>query len=72
MRIRWTRRRWGGWCRVGPGHGSVVQVQGLDHFVYHGWINAGNGTNDGTKGRQVPRIHDGSPSRSQQLWPGVP
>ena len=68
---------------VGPGHGSVVQVQGLDHFVYHGWINAGNGTNDGTKGRQVlvdrivwdngwPRIHDGSPSRSQQLWPGVP
>lgn len=67
---------------VGPGHGSVVAVGGLDYFVYHGWVNAGNGTQDGAKGRHVlvdrieweegwPRIHDGTPSRSQQLWPGV-
>lgn len=68
---------------VGPGHGSVVTVHGLDYFVYHAWANAGNGKNDGAKGRQVlvdrivwengwPRIHDGTPSRMQQPWPGVP
>lgn len=67
---------------VGPGHGSVVAVQGLDYFVYHGWQNAGDGTQDAAKGRHVlvdriewengwPKIHDGTPSRSQQLWPGV-
>ena len=68
---------------VGPGHGSVVTVGGLDYFVYHAWANAGNGKNDGAKGRQVlvdrimwkdgwPQIHDGTPSRTQQAWPGVP
>lgn len=68
---------------VGPGHGSVVSIAGLDYFVYHAWTNAGNGTQSGDAGRQVlvdrivwdqswPKIHDGSPSRSQQLWPGVP
>jgi hypothetical protein len=68
---------------VGPGHGSVVQVGGLDYFVYHAWTNAGDGTNDGALGRNVlvdrivyengwPRIHDGTPSRSPQPWPGVP
>lgn len=67
---------------VGPGHGSIVQVNGLDYFVYHAWHNAGDGTQDGDKGRQVlvdridyeadwPRIHDGTPSRSPQMWPGV-
>jgi len=67
---------------VGPGHGSIVQVNGLDYFVYHAWHNAGDGTQNGDKGRQVlvdridyeadwPRIHDGTPSRSPQLWPGV-
>ena len=67
---------------VGPGHGSVVAVQGLDYLVYHSWVNAGDGTHDGAKGRHVlvdpivwedgwPRIHDGTPSRSPQLWPGV-
>ena len=65
---------------VGPGHCSVVAVNGLDYFVYHAWTNAGDGTN-GAGGRQVlvdridwvdgwPQIHDGSPSRSLQPWPG--
>jgi GH43 family beta-xylosidase len=68
---------------VGPGHGSVVQVEGLDYFVYHAWSNAGDGTHDGGKGRHDlvdrivyengwPKIHDGTPSRSPQAWPGVP
>jgi len=68
---------------VGPGHGTVISVQGLDYFVYHAWTNAGNGTHDDAKGRHVlvdrvvyeggwPRIHDGTPSRNKQLWPGVP
>lgn len=67
---------------VGPGHGSVVQVGGLDYFVYHAWRNAGDGTQNGEGGRKVlvdridwendwPKIHDGTPSRSSQLWPGV-
>lgn len=67
---------------VGPGHGSVIPVGGLDYFVYHAWRNKGDGTNDGA-GRMVlvdriiyengwPRIHDGTPSRSSQTWPGVP
>ena len=66
---------------VGPGHGSVVQVGGLDYFVYHAWRNKGDGTN-APGGRMVlvdrihyengwPRIGDNTPSRSQQLWPGV-
>jgi beta-xylosidase len=65
---------------VGPGHGSIVAVNGLDYFVYHAWTNAGDGTNGGG-GRQVlvdridwidgwPQIHDGSPSRALQPWPG--
>lgn len=67
---------------VGPGHGSVIPVGGLDYFVYHAWRNAGNGMQDNDGGRKVlvdrivyengwPRIHDGTPSRSQQPWPGV-
>ena len=68
---------------VGPGHGSVVTVSGIDYFVYHAWTNAGDGTHNGAAGRHVlvdridyeggwPRIHDGSPSRSLQPWPGTP
>ncbi|MDC0716823.1 family 43 glycosylhydrolase [Nannocystis bainbridge] len=68
---------------VGPGHGTLLPVGGLDYFVYHAWTNAGNGTQDGGKGRTVlvdrvwwengwPRIHDGSPSGSLQTWPGEP
>ena len=68
---------------VGPGHGTVLQVGELDYFVYHAWTNAGNGTQNGAMGRQVlvdridwqdgwPHIHDGTPSRSAQNWPGVP
>lgn len=68
---------------VGPGHGSVVTVGDIDYFVYHAWPNAGNGTHDTSAGRHVlvdrieyeggwPRIHDGSPSRSLQAWPGAP
>lgn len=64
---------------VGPGHGSIVTTGGMDYFVYHAWTNAGNGTNTG--GRNVlvdriqwvdgwPVIHDGTPSRSPQPWPG--
>lgn len=68
---------------VGPGHGSVVVVAGIDYFVYHAWPNAGDGTHDGGAGRHVlvdridyvdgwPRIHDGTPSRTLQPWPGDP
>jgi GH43 family beta-xylosidase len=66
---------------VGPGHGSVVAVGAKDYFVYHAWSNAGNGTQVAADGRQVlidridwkadwPVIHDGSPSRTPQPWPG--
>lgn len=68
---------------VGPGHGSLLAVGGRDYFVYHAWTNAGDGKHDGGKGRHVlvdrvdwesgwPRIHDGTPSRSLQSWPGEP
>lgn len=68
---------------VGPGHGSLVRVANLDYFVYHAWKNAGDGTQNQDAGRQIlvdrvrwndgwPTIHDGSPSRSEQRWPGVP
>lgn len=67
---------------VGPGHGSVVTTGGIDYFVYHAWPNAGDGTHDGAAGRHVlvdridyadgwPQIHDGTPSRSLQPWPGT-
>lgn len=66
---------------VGPGHGTVLAVEGLDYLVYHSWPNAGNGTHDGGAGRQGlvdridwidgwPSIHDGTPSRTWQPWPG--
>ena len=67
---------------VGPGHGSVLELEGMHYFVYHAWSNAGNGTHVQAQGRHVlvdrigwtedgwPRIHDGSPSRSLQPWPG--
>ncbi len=65
---------------VGPGHGSVVTVNGIDYFVYHAWTNAGDGTNAGG-GRHVlvdridwvdgwAQIGDGTPSRTRQPWPG--
>jgi GH43 family beta-xylosidase len=65
---------------VGPGHGSVVPLGDRDYFVYHAWDNDGTGKN-GPGGRKVlvdaiawqggwPRIHDGTPSRSLQVWPG--
>lgn len=68
---------------VGPGHGTVLAVAGLDYFFYHAWPNAGNGTHDGGAGRHGlvdridwvdgwPVIHDGTPSRSWQPWPGEP
>jgi hypothetical protein len=68
---------------VGPGHGSVVVVGGLDYFVYHAWHNDGSGNNDTSQGRNVlvdriqwqngwPVIHDGSPSRTPVPWPGEP
>jgi GH43 family beta-xylosidase len=80
----WTKRgdpilenneRW-----VGPGHGSVVRAGTTDYFVYHAWQNAGNGQ-AAPGGRHVlvdrirwedgwPAIHDGTPSRSPQPWPG--
>lgn len=66
---------------VGPGHGSVIDVGGLDYFVYHAWTNKGDGTHKGDAGRSDlvdrivweggwPKIHDGSPSHSRQPWPG--
>jgi arabinan endo-1,5-alpha-L-arabinosidase len=66
---------------VGPGHGSVVRIGNVDYFVYHAWTNAGDGTHLQAQGRHVlvdridwaegwPVIHDGSPSRTPQPWPG--
>lgn len=66
---------------VGPGHGTVVKVHGIDYFVYHAWVEKG-GVHDQSQGRNVlvdridwdggwPHIHDGTPSRTWQVWPGV-
>ncbi len=68
---------------VGPGHGSVVSVNGLDYFVYHAWTNRGDGLALTADGRQVlvdrirwvngwPQIANGSPSIAAQRWPGEP
>jgi GH43 family beta-xylosidase len=69
---------------VGPGHGSVVTVAGVDYFVYHAWANNGEGKQDESKGRRDlvdritwaddgwPKIADGSPSDVPQPWPGEP
>lgn len=67
---------------VGPGHGSVVPVGDQDWFVYHAWVNDGSGSNLESAGRRVlldridwvddwPVIHDGTPSRTPQPWPGA-
>lgn len=59
---------------MGPGHGSVVSVNGGDLFVYHAWR-----VSDG-KGRFVlvdvidwadgwPAINDGTPSEDYMPWP---
>ncbi|HEY8141178.1 MAG TPA: family 43 glycosylhydrolase [Kofleriaceae bacterium] len=59
---------------MGPGHGSVVSVNGGDLFVYHAWR-----VSDG-KGRFVlvdlidwvdgwPAINDGTPSDDYMPWP---
>lgn len=64
---------------VGPGHGTVLDLGGVDYFVYHAWVNAGDGS-QGPGGRRIlidridwvdgwPRIGDGTPSRSPQPWP---
>jgi len=66
---------------VGPGHGTVLELEGAAYFFYHAWTNAGDGTNLGGPGRNGlidriewvdgwPSIHDGSPSRTWQPWPG--
>lgn len=68
---------------VGPGHGSVVSIEGEDFFVYHAWANNGQGQQDPEKGRRNlvdritwadgwPTISDGSPSDVWQTWPGEP
>ncbi len=65
---------------VGPGHGSVIGTRGGDYFVYHAWRNAGDGTHDAAKGRNVlldriewvndwPVINGGKPSSTPQLGP---
>ena len=67
---------------VGPGHGTVLTIDGLDYFFYHAWTNAGDGTHLQAQGRHGlvdrivwvdgwPTIHDGTPSRSLQPWPGT-
>ncbi len=65
---------------VGPGHGSVVTIGDVMQFVYHAWAAAADGTN-GPGGRRVlvdkitwgtdgwPRIGNGSPSTTLQVWP---
>ena len=66
--------------RARPRHGASPS-RGADYFVYHAWPNAGNGTHDGGAGRHGlvdridwidgwPSIHDGTPSRTWQPWPG--
>jgi GH43 family beta-xylosidase len=66
---------------VGPGHGTVLELEGAQYFFYHAWTNAGDGTNLHPPGRHGlvdriawvdgwPAIHDGTPSRSWQPWPG--
>jgi GH43 family beta-xylosidase len=66
---------------VGPGHGTVLELDGAQYFFFHAWTNAGDGTNLGGAGRNGlldriewvdgwPQIHDGSPSRTWQPWPG--
>lgn len=68
---------------VGPGHGSIVAIEGEDFFVYHAWPAAPGGGHDQAAGRHVlvdriawgedgwPTIHDGTPSRTPQVWPGA-
>jgi GH43 family beta-xylosidase len=66
---------------VGPGHGTVLELGGTQYFFFHAWTNAGDGTNLAAAGRNGlvdridwvdgwPQIHDGSPSRTWQPWPG--
>jgi beta-xylosidase len=66
---------------VGPGHGTVLALAGAHYFFFHAWTNAGNGTNLAGPGRHGlvdritwvdgwPQLHDGSPSRTWQPWPG--
>lgn len=66
---------------VGPGHGTVLELEGAQYFFFHAWTNAGNGTNLGGPGRHGlvdriewvdgwPQLHDGTPSRTWQPWPG--
>lgn len=67
---------------VGPGHGSVVAVGAKHYFVYHAWENDGAGGNATAGGRQIlvdeitwgangwPKINDGTPSETSQVWPG--
>jgi beta-xylosidase len=38
---------------VGPGHGSVVDVNGETWFVHHAWATDGKGNRDASKGREV-------------------
>jgi hypothetical protein len=66
---------------VGPGHGTVLDLDGAHYFFFHAWTNAGDGTNLGGPGRHGlvdriewldgwPQVHDGTPSRTWQPWPG--
>ncbi len=75
--IQGNNERW-----VGPGHGSVVALEDGDYFVYHAWNAAPGGVHEPGPGRHVlvdriewgddgwPHIHDGTPSRTLQPWPG--
>lgn len=65
---------------VGPGHGSVVNIDGTDYFLYHAWPALPGGGNDKDKGRQVlldriswvsdwPVIGTGSPSDTRLAIP---
>lgn len=38
---------------VGPGHGSVLAINGKDYFFHHAWPALGNGLHDTSKGRNV-------------------
>lgn len=67
---------------VGPGHGSVITVDGDDWFFYHAWNATSSGVHDRERGRfglldrivwegGWPRIGDGTPTEGAQEAPGT-
>ena len=62
---------------------SVVAVVAKHYFVYHAWAEQRRRRHDTTKGARSrrrdrggadgwPKINDGTPSETSQVWPGEP